>query len=562
MNVKSYFGNRNFQIAPVFVFILTALVVGQKVGPDRPRNYDVKNYTIRVSFDRAKKIVYGDTIVELTPLAAPLISIDLDAVGLKFSKVTLSHGETPLTYRLGERQISVKLDRSYSSGENVSLRFSYSITDPKKGIYFIDAEKAVNKFQHPAQIWTQNEPEDARYWFPSFDFPSDKATSDEYITVQKGEVAVGNGRLIDDAQNADGTITYHYRMNVPHSTYLTSFVAGDFVKLSDKYKDVPLAFYAYSDRRRVAGIAFSRTKDMMSDFETLTGIPFPFEKYDQTMVAGFQDFDGMENVTATTLADTSILFAEYPFGKPIVENLVSHELAHSWFGNMVTCKNWSELWLNEGFATFMEATFREKAYGRANYLQKLIEDRDEFITDDAVGKYHHPLRNLSAQADNSLFDATTYQKGGVVLHMLRETVGDAAFWKGVNIYLTNHKFGNVESADLQHAMEEASGQKLQVFFDQWVYAAGYPKLEVTWLNESSTNTVKITVNQVQKDDGETPAAFQFPLEATLSTESGATVHALNITKRTETFSLKVSEPVKKIEIDKSEKILLKSVKLK
>ena len=562
MNVKSYFGNRNFQIAPVFVFILTALVVGQKVGPDRPRNYDVKNYTIRVSFDRAKKIVYGDTIVELTPLAAPLISIDLDAVGLKFSKVTLSHGETPLTYRLGERQISVKLDRSYSSGENVSLRFSYSITDPKKGIYFIDAEKAVNKFQHPAQIWTQNEPEDARYWFPSFDFPSDKATSDEYITVQKGEVAVGNGRLIDDAQNADGTITYHYRMNVPHSTYLTSFVAGDFVKLSDKYKDVPLAFYAYSERRRVAGIAFSRTKDMMSDFETLTGIPFPFEKYDQTMVAGFQDFDGMENVTATTLADTSILFAEYPFGKPIVENLVSHELAHSWFGNMVTCKNWSELWLNEGFATFMEATFREKAYGRANYLQKLIEDRDEFITDDAVGKYHHPLRNLSAQADNSLFDATTYQKGGVVLHMLRETVGDAAFWKGVNIYLTNHKFGNVESADLQHAMEEASGQKLQVFFDQWVYAAGYPKLEVTWLNESSTNTVKITVNQVQKDDGETPAAFQFPLEATLSTESGATVHALNITKRTETFSLKVSEPVKKIEIDKSEKILLKSVKLK
>ena len=555
-------GSRCFQVASLFLLFLTALVAAKGQNPDRPRTFDVKHYAIHISFDRDKKIVYGDTTVELTPLSAPLNSVDLDAIGLKFSKVTMSPRESPLTYRTSDGQIAITLDRSYSSGENISLRFNYSITDPKKGVYFIDAERSANKFQHPAQIWTQNEPEDGRYWFPSFDFPSDKATSEEFITVQKGEVAVGNGRLIDNVQNADGTVTYHYRMNVPHSTYLTSFVVGDFIKLSDKYKDIPLGFYAYADRRRVAGIAFSRTKEMMEDFEALTGISFPFEKYDQAMVAGFQDFDGMENVTATTLADTSVLFAEYPFGKPIVENLVSHELAHSWFGDMVTCKNWSELWLNEGFATFMEAAFREKAYGRANYIQTLIQDRDEFITDDAVSKNRHPLRNLSAKADNSLFDVTTYQKGGVVLHMLRETVGDAAFWKGVNIYLSRHKFDNVVSSDLQSAMEEASGQKLQWFFDQWVYAAGYPKLEVTWTNDPAPGGLKITVNQAQKSDGMTPAAFQFPLDVTLLTESGPVLQTLKITKRVESFTINEARPVKSIEIDKSEKILLKSVKIK
>lgn len=535
---------------------------GQQTSFDRPRVYDVKNYVIRVSFDRSKKLVYGDTTVELTPLNSELSTIDLDAVDLNFTSVRLDGRTKDLLYTVANGHVKVKLDSPIKPGESTSVRLKYTIKNPKKGIYFIAASAPNDEFKHPAQIWSQNEPEDARYWFPSFDFPSDKATSEEFITAPKGDVAVGNGRFIDTKTNPDGTATFHFRMEVPHSTYLTSFVVGNFAKLTDEHKDVPLGFYAYKDRQHVAGTAFARTKDMMANYEALTGIPFPFAKYDQIMVSGFQQFDGMENVTATTLADSNILFAELPLGRPLVEDLISHELAHSWFGDMVTCRNWSELWLNEGFATFMEAVTREKFYGRDNYLHKLGEDRDAFIVDEAISKKRHALRNEKAVGDNSLFDVTTYQKGGLVLHMLRETVGDAIFWKGVNIYLNEHKFDTAASSDLQKAMEEASEQNLQWFFDQWVFAAGYPKLEVHQAYDAESHQVKLTVDQVQKDDGITPPAYRLPLEVTFTIPNGQVNQILNVTKRSETFSIDVPAEPTKLEVDKSEKIILKSVKFK
>ena len=510
---------RGILVATV-LFICAVHLTGQVPNLDRPRVYDVRNYVIRLSFDRTKKIVYGDTTVELTPLDSELSSVDLDAVDLNFLSVRLDGGSKDLRFASSNGRVNVQLDRSYKPGEVAVIRFKYTIRDPKKGIYFIAASGPKDKFKHPAQIWSQNEPEDARYWFPSFDFPSDKATSEEFITAPKGDLVIGNGRLVESKPNSDGTTLYHFKMDVPHSTYLTSFVVGDFAKIIAKHNDVPLAFYAYKDRQKVAGTAFARTKDMMANYESVTGIPFPFAKYDQIMVSGFTEFEGMENITATTLADNDILFAEYPFGRSIVEDLVSHELAHSWFGDMVTCRNWSELWLNEGFATFMEAVTREKLYGRANYLEKISQDRDEYFIGEAMAKTHHALRNLTAKGDNSLFDATTYQKGGLVLHMLRETVGDANFWKAVNIYLTRHKFDNVTSADLQEAMEEASGQKLQWFFDQWVYAPGYPRLEIGQTYDQEAHQLKLTVDQVQKEDGGTPSAYRLPLEVTLTTPSG------------------------------------------
>jgi aminopeptidase N len=529
---------------------------------DRPRVYDVLNYTIRMSFDAPKKIVYGDTTVKLTPLATPLTSVDLDAVDMKFASVGFQGDSKELKFRLTESGITVELGRTVRPGDSVSLRFKYTISAPKKGVTFIAASAANDPAKRPAQIWTQNEPADARYWFPSFDFPSDKATSEEFITVKTGEVAIGNGALIDSKPGSDGTVTYHYRMDQPHSTYLTSFVVGDYVRLEDKHGNIPLGFYTYESRRPVAQIAFSRTKDMMATYETLTGIAFPFAKYDQIMVSGFDEISGMENVTATTLSDDTILFAAYPFGKAIVEDLISHELAHSWFGNLVTCKNWSELWLNEGFATFMEAVWREKNGDRAAYIRKLLEDRQEYFADDAIQKTHHALQNKLAKPDNSLFDATTYQRGGLVLHMLRETVGDSAFWKGVNIYLNKHKFDLVISSDLQAAMEEASGQKLQWFFDQWVYTPGYPRLEMQQKYNASTGQLQLTLSQVQKTDTGMPPAFRFPLDVEILTASGAVNQTFEITKRTETFTIKLSEAPTKLTVDKAEKVILKTIKVR
>jgi len=555
---------RKHFLAPFFVLasLFTVVVRAEPTSFDRPRVYDVQHYTIRLSFDRAKKIVFGDTTVDLTPLSS-LTQIELDSIGMTFTSIKFASGGTELPYKTASDKVMVTLGRAFAPGDKISLRLKYTITAPKRGVYFIAAASGAEKARHPAQIWSHNEPEDARYWFPSFDFPSDKATSEEFITAPKGEIAVGNGAFVEKKPEANGAATFHYRMEVPHSTYLTSFVVGNFIKLEDKYRDLPLGFYTYDGRQPVAKIAFSRTGEMMKIFEELTGVGFPFAKYDQIMVSGFQEFDGMENVTATTLADTEVMFAEYPFARTLVEDLVSHELSHSWFGDMVTCRNWSELWLNEGFATFMEAAFREKVYGRENYISKLGQDRDAFIADDTAGsKRRHALRNELAKPDNSVFDITTYQKGGLVVHMLRETVGDAAFWKGITLYLNKYKYGNAVSSDLEAAMEEASGKDLKWFFDEWVYSAGYPKLDVRQQYDPAAGQLKITVDQIQNIDQITPAAYRFPLDIEIQTPSGAVTQTLDITKRSETFTVAVPAEPTKLVVDKAEKVILKLVRMR
>ncbi len=398
------------------LFVFSALAQTSKIVFNRLRTYDVQHYVIRTSFDRANKIVFGDTTVQLKPLIKNFKSIEFDAAGMNFESVRLVPENKNLTYKTISEKINVTLDKIYSPEDSIFIRFKYS-TKPKKGVYFVDEIRESGKVTRTSQIWSQGEAEEAHFWFPSYDFPDDKATTEQFLTVNKDETAIANGELLETTSNTDGTKTFHYKMPVEHSTYLTSFVIGNYSKVSDTYKNISLGFYVYPGKEEIARKAFGKTKDIMRVYEELTGIDFPYNKYDQTIVAQFQ-FGGMENITATTMADTEILMAESDFGEYIVEDLVSHELAHSWFGNLVTCKNWAELWLNEGFATYMEAAYREKMYGRDDYLRKIREDAEQYIIDEAVNKKRHGLFNQYAGDVNALFDnpTTTYQKGGAVIH--------------------------------------------------------------------------------------------------------------------------------------------------
>jgi aminopeptidase N len=346
-------------------------------------------------------------------------------------------------------------------------------------------------------------------------------------------------------------------MPVEHSVYLTSFVVGDYIKVESKYKDIPLGFYLYRGQEAIAEKAYSKTPDMMRVYEELTGVNFPYNKYDQTIVANFQ-FGGMENITATTMADSEII---YGFNGSEID-LVSHELAHSWFGDLVTCKNWSELWLNEGFATFMEAAYREKLNGRNDYMRKIIEDAESFKSSDAYSVKRPPLFNPKAEPI-TLFDEPTfvYQKGGAVIHTLREEVGTENFWKAINAYLNEHKFGNVESTDLKKAMESASGKDLTWFFNQWVYKGGYPKLNVKQTYNPTSKKLTLTVSQVQKIDTITPAVFILPMEVEITTSKGTKTEQIQITKRIQTFTIQLDGKPTKTQIDKNEKIPIKSVKM-
>ncbi|QQS33215.1 MAG: M1 family metallopeptidase [Acidobacteriota bacterium] len=545
------------------VMLATALFVSAQSPRrnfDRPQQVDVLHYTIRVSFDGPAKAVIGDTTIRFRPLSDGLRSVSFDAVDLSFESVVLEPDGKPLSYSAEKGTVTALLDRAYAKDETISIRFKYKAS-PKKGVYFVPAETSDGKVSRAAQIWTQGEPEEARHWFPSFDHPSDKATTEKFVTVENGLTVVGNGELLEKKDNSNGTVTWHYRMPVPHSVYLVSFVIGEYVKLDGKYKEIPLGYYTYPGREENARKAYERTADILRVFEELTGVDYPFNKYDQTIVARFQ-FGGMENITATTLADTELMYVDLGLGD-LVLDLIVHEIAHSWFGNLVTCKNWAELWLNEGWATFLEAAYREKAFGRQHYLQKIRADAATFLIDEMTNRKRHALYNQRADRVDELFDnpSTTYSKGGAVLHTLREEIGDDAFWKGANIYLNRHKFAGVETTDFQAAMEESSGRNLDWFFDQWVYSGGAPNITVRPVYVARTKTLRVTVTQTQRADSLTPAAFRLPLELSMRIGGNTRTEKLEVSDRTRTFSFPASSKPAGLTVDPAAKIPIMRVRL-
>lgn len=520
-----------------------------------PRTYDVLNYTIHTRFDVPNKTVIGDETVSLKPLASGFKAFDLDASSMKIEGVTLSDSNTALQWTQPPNKLAITLDRAYEPTESINVRIQYRAT-PEKGIYFIPQSRGWMGLTKPAQIWSQGEPEENHYWFPCYDFPDDKATSEQYITTGANEIAISNGALIETTYNADGTHTFHWKMNQPHSSYLISLVVGNYAKLTDTYKNIPVEYYTYHGTEEIARRAFARTPEMMRVFSEKLDFEFPFNKYAQTVVANFI-FGGMENITATTHADSEILNGGITKDSQLsTENLVSHELSHSWFGDLVTCKDWSQAWLNEGFATFMEAAFREQEAGHDAYLAEMRSNTFLYFLEDGL-KYRRPIVYDRYRQPVDLFDATLYKKGALILHMLRETVGDEMFWKALHNYLIENQNKVVETIDLERAFEETTGQKLDWFFDQWVYKAGFPELRVRSLYHPQTRTLTLDVAQTQTPDATTPAVFRLPVEIELTTAQGKRTEHIEITQRQQRFTFKLDSKPLLIRFDKGERILKK-----
>ncbi len=526
---------------------------------NRTRTFDVQHYKIRVSFDREKRTVFGDTTVSLKPLADNFKTVELDAAGMTFESVRLENGNKELVYKQNGEKVFIELGKNYKRNELINIRFKYSCK-PKKGIYFVEEKKDGNKIAHSEQIWTQGEPDEAHHWFPSYDFPDDKATSEQYIIAKADENVIANGELVEKKPSADGTTLFHFKMNIPHSSYLTSFVIGKYFSKTDTYKNIPLTYYVYPGEESIVPLVFTDTKEMIRVFEEATKIEYPYNKYDQTIVDNFT-FGGMENITATTYSDKEIFYARFPQLRGFTVDLVSHELAHSWFGNLVTCRNWAELWLNEGFATYMEAVYRGKMYGQNGYTTKIKEDAATYLYGDASNNTKHGLFNQTANDTGKLFKYPniTYNKGSVVIHLLHETVGDEVFWKAINTYLNRHKFSNVETTDLKKVFEETSGKNLDQFFNQWVYAVGHPKLEVEPVFSPNDKTLNVTVSQTQKGD-KVPEVFVFPLEISVLTKTGEKTEIVLIDKRTQTVSIKLEDVPVNLILDKNTKMPLFSFK--
>ncbi len=524
---------------------------------ERPaRTYDVLHYTISTRFNVPGKTVVGDETVSLKPLASGFNSFELDASSMKIEAVTLAESNQMLKWTQPPNKLAITLDRAYEPSETIVVRIRYRAT-PQRGLYFIPENRVASSagLSKPAQIWTQGEPEENHHWFPCYDFPDDKATSEQYITTGADEIAISNGTLLETKTNADGTRTFHWKMEQPHASYLTSIVVGNYARLDDAYKSVPLEYYTYRGTEETARRAFMKTPEMMRLFSQKLNYEYPYDRYAQTIVASFI-FGGMENITATTHADSEILSGNTKEAQVATENLISHELAHSWFGNLVTCKDWSELWLNEGFATFMEAVFREHEAGHDAYLEEMRSSASLYFLEDLL-KYRRPIVYDRYGSAIDIFDATVYKKGALVLHMLRETVGDEMFWKALHRYLEEYKYKPVGTRDLQRVFEETTAQRLDWFFDQWVYKAGYPELRVRSFYHQPTGKLTLEVTQTQTAEAMTPLVFRLPVEIELATSSGERTERIEITQRSQRFTFKLDGKPLMIRFDKGERILKK-----
>ncbi len=466
-------------------------------SPRYPRDacFRISNLSLSLEIDMRRREIRGKATYLLGPIdGLSLESISLDARELNIQSVkcdgkgvAFAHIDDVLTLEAGEKRKEFTVEIEYTG-------------EPESGIYFVYPDKENSS--KPVQAWSQGEDEYSKYWFPCFDSPNMKFTTDFHITVKSNFTAVSNGKLTGVSEDRKkGTRTFHWQEAVPHSSYLNSIAVGEFALLEDSCDGVPIQYYVQKGREEEAKLSFGKTPDMMKFFSRIIGVPYPYEKYAQVAVADFI-WGGMENISATTQTDETLHgmkderdFPSHP--------LVAHELAHQWFGDLVTTKDWSNVWLNEGFATYFEAQYRQYSQGQDEFEYYLDTLSQVYFNEDSKD-YRRPIVQRSYLVPTELFDRTTYQKGALVLHMLRKELGDELFYRSMNRYCADNRMKNVETSDLVKAIEAATGRNLQSFFDQWVYSAGYPEFKATYTYNEKEKQAEIKFTQVQKTDAGSP----------------------------------------------------------
>jgi len=509
----------------------------------RSHDYDLLHQRIEVwNFDWDSTSLDGRVTTTLAALRPGLDSMILDAgkrlVVTRVVDVTAKKGGAThaLSLRFTTHGDTLVVYPARPLAFRDTLRFSieyHARIDNGKGLTFILPEGRQHR---PQQIWSQGEDHDNHYWFPTYDFPNDKMTWELAATVPAPYRVVSNGRLVSDRKNADGTHTVSWRQDQPSATYLVSLVVAPLVQLADTWRGIPLEYYVYRADSSRARRLFGVTPDMIDVYSRLTGVRYPWAKYSQTTVADF--FGGMENVSATTLVDwlpDERAYLDRPWYQWL---LIPHELAHQWFGDYVTLENWANMWLNEGFAEFLPGQYWRVKLGAAAEEDYYLDEYQQYVQIDR--RRSMPLAALGSN--------NVYPKGALVLRMLLRYLGPERFWASLHLYLTRHALGNATSDDLRQAVLDATGENLDWFWSQWVYAPGHPRFTVTATYDTSARKLTVAVKQTQSDSGrsgvdtsgvrfETPKAFHMPVTIRVGTAGGDVVRRARLEAREQTIEV-------------------------
>jgi aminopeptidase N len=502
-------------------------------APDRP--CDIVHIALTLQLDIAQQSLRGTCATTVRAVQEAVSSLMLDAVDLQIAQVRHADGTT-IPYDYDGQQLRLTFPEPLQRGAPATVEVDYGVTKPRLGLYFITPDAA---YPHkPVQVWSQCQDEDARYWFPCFDAPNEKATTEMTVTVPQPYFALSNGTLLSTTRDeAAGTITYHWLQDQPHSTYLMTLVVGEFSERTEMVDGLPVQWYVTPGREDDGQRAFGDTPEMVRFFSQKLGVPYPWNKYAQIAVSDFI-FGGMENTTATTQTDLTLhdARAHLDFSS---NGLVAHELAHQWFGNLLTCKHWSHAWLNESFATYFDALFHEHHKGTDEFRYYMYQNAKAYFREDAE-HYRRPIVTNVYKEPIDLFDHHLYEKGSLVLHMLRYMLGDAAFWESLRQYVTANRHQVVETVDLERAIEIATGRNLQAFFQQWVYKGGHPEYQVEFAWDDTTRIATVTIRQQQQtgtEHGVETPLFDMPVTLLFALPEGEQRFPLRVPEQLHTFHI-------------------------
>lgn len=478
---------------------------GRQYAPDRI--IDVTHQKIEFTPDFSSKTLNGTSTITFSPIAKPITELVLDGVDLQIEEVTSELKIESWDYN--DEALTILFEEPLAPGVSASVVVRYRAF-PQQGLYFRTSDMGYPEGDD--HLWTQGEPQLHRHWFPGYDYPNERFTSEVICHVPEDMTVLSNGTLISDTV-ADGKRTVHWHQQKEHVNYLISVIAGHLEKIDGKHGDLPLAFYTPPSEFAEAANSFEDTAKILSFLESEIGIPFPWAKYFNVCVTDFIA-GGMENTSITTLT-TRTLFSKSSGNLRTSHRLDAHEITHQWFGDLLTCKDWSHLWLNEGFATFYTHLYEEEKNGHDAMLYSLHLDAEHvFSRNDnkpiVWREYKDPIEQ---------FDYRAYPKGAWVLQMLRSQLGADLYQKSIQTYVERFRNGNVTTADLSKVIEELSGRSFDEFFDQWVYHGGFPNLKANYKWDPKKSKATLNISQTQKLS-EQVLLFDFPLTIRFISEEG------------------------------------------
>ena len=517
---------------------------------------DLVHTKLDAKFDYTKSQLNGKVWITLKPHFYPTDSVLLDAKGMDIHQVAVVKGKnTPLKYNYDGLFLDITLDKTYRNNEQYTIYIDYTakpnefktkgsaaITDAK-GLYFINPTgEDPNK---PTQIWTQGETEATSVWIPTIDKPNQKTTDEILMTVPAKYVTLSNGKLVSQKTNSDGTRTDYWKMDLPHSPYLFFMGVGDYAVVKDKYKDKEVSYYVEKEYAPVARKIFGKTPEMIALYSKLTGVDYPWVKYSQ--IVGRDYVSGaMENTTATLHGESAQQDARELTDGNRWEEVIAHELFHQWFGDYVTTESWSNITLNESFATLGSQLWNEFHYGKDFGDEERYNSAQGYIHSRSESK---DLVRFNYNDKEDVFDAVSYNKGGAILQMLRSFVGDSAFFKALNLYLTTNKFKSAEAQQLRLAFEEVTGKDLNWFWNQWYYGSGHPKLNITYSYDNNARQARVIVQQT------TDNTFTLPVKIDVWNGNTPTTYNVWVKNKVDTFTFASPSRPNLINFDSDKKLL-------